>query len=166
MEARPQPCATRTLTNGVHNWAPADYCLAGGGVRASQPSKKAEECLPPRHQGSGGDRTGSATPIPPTLGRTSRYTELEGAQGRDVYFRPERYPRSELGSIGVAVEVLHAGVLQRCELRDVSQSGFAFEWPRDTLPEVGSTLEEVTLRFDGHEAYRGRARVSSIRRLD
>ena len=122
--------------------------------------------MPPRHEGSGGEKPESATPIPPPLARTAHYTELEGAQGRDVYFRPERYPRSELGSVGVAVEVVHAGVLQRCELRDVSQSGFAFEWPSDVLPEVGSTLEEVTLRFDGHEAYRGQVRVSSIRRHD
>ena len=122
--------------------------------------------MPPRHEGSGGERSGSATPIPPDLGRPSRYTELEGAQGRDVYFRPERYPLSELGLIGVAVEVAHAGLLQRCELRDVSQSGFAFEWSGDALPEVGSTLEEVRLRFDAHEAYRGQVRVSSIRRHD
>jgi extracellular factor (EF) 3-hydroxypalmitic acid methyl ester biosynthesis protein len=122
--------------------------------------------MPPRQQGLGGGRPGAATPTPPAVERTAHYTELEGAQGRDIYFRPERYPRSELGPVGVAVEVQQQGKLQRCELRDVSQNGFAFEWSRDTPPEVGSTLEEVVLRFDGHEAYRGQVRVSSLRRHD
>jgi SAM-dependent methyltransferase len=122
--------------------------------------------MPPRQQGSGGTKPESATPAPPAVDRKARYTELEGAQGRDIYFRPERYPRSQLGPIGVAVEVKLQGNLQRCELQDVSQNGFAFEWPLDPPPEVGTTLEEVALQFDGHEAYRGQVRVSSLRRHD
>jgi len=122
--------------------------------------------MPPRQQGSGGSRPESATPAAPAVDRKARYTELEGAQGRDIYFRPERYPRSELGPIGVAVEVKLEGSSQRCELRDVSQNGFAFEWPLDPPPAVGTTLEEVALQFDGHEAYRGQVRVSSLRRHD
>jgi extracellular factor (EF) 3-hydroxypalmitic acid methyl ester biosynthesis protein len=122
--------------------------------------------MPPRQQGSGGSKPESATPAAPAVDRKARYTELEGAQGRDIYFRPERYPRSELGPVGVAVEVKLQGNLQRCELRDVSQNGFAFEWPLDPAPAVGTALEEVALQFDGHEAYRGQVRVSSLRRHD
>jgi extracellular factor (EF) 3-hydroxypalmitic acid methyl ester biosynthesis protein len=122
--------------------------------------------MPPRQQVLGGARPEPATPVAPAVVRKAHYTELEGAQGRDIYFRPERYPRSELGPVGVAVEVMQDGKLQRCELRDVSQNGFAFEWPREQPPEVGMTLDEVALSFDGHEAYRGRVRVSSIRRQD
>ncbi len=66
--------------------------------------------------------------------------------------------------MGVAVEVLHEGQRFACELRDVSQSGFACEWPSDAAPEVGTVLEEAVLRFDDHEAYRGRVKVSSVRR--
>jgi extracellular factor (EF) 3-hydroxypalmitic acid methyl ester biosynthesis protein len=120
--------------------------------------------MPPRQQGLGGSKPGSATPVPPAAERTARYTELEGGQGRDIFFRPERYPRSELGPVGVAVELGRGNDLQRCELRDVSQNGFAFEWPHEALPEVGVTLDQVVLSFDGHEAYRGQVRVSSIRR--
>jgi extracellular factor (EF) 3-hydroxypalmitic acid methyl ester biosynthesis protein len=118
--------------------------------------------MPLRHDRSGGTRTAR----PPTLissERTSHYTELEGASGRDIYFRPERYPRSELGSIGVAVVVTLDGVTHRCELEDVSQNGFAFTWAAENAPAVGAVLDEVVLRFDGHEAYRGRARVCSSR---
>ncbi len=118
--------------------------------------------MPLRQDGSGGTRAARPpTPIPTE--RAFHYTELEGANGRGIYFRPERYPRSELGSIGVAVLVVHAGVAQRCELKDVSQNGLAFEWSEGSPPELGELLDEVVLRFDGHEAYRGRARVCSLR---
>ena len=99
-------------------------------------------------------------------GRPAHYTELEGGIGRDVFFRPERYPRSELGSVGADVEVVVDGRAQLCELRDVSQNGFAFEWPSSTPIDVGAQLHEVVLRFDEHEAYRGEARISSVRRDD
>jgi len=95
--------------------------------------------------------------------RAFRYTELEGATGRDIYFRPERYPRSELASIGVAVLVMQDGQARRCELCDVSQNGFAFEWSGAAPLQLGTLLDEVVLSFDGHEAYRGRARVCSLR---
>jgi extracellular factor (EF) 3-hydroxypalmitic acid methyl ester biosynthesis protein len=121
--------------------------------------------MPPRQQGLGGTKQGSVAPLSPIVER-KQYTQLEGAQGRNVFYRPQRYPRSELGGVGVAVEVGQGRDALRCELRDVSQNGFAFEWPRDSLPEVGSTLSDVALRFDGYQAYRGRVRVSSIRRQE
>jgi extracellular factor (EF) 3-hydroxypalmitic acid methyl ester biosynthesis protein len=118
--------------------------------------------MPLRQDGSGGTRSARPpTSIPPE--RTSHYTELDGTTGREVYFRPERYPRSELGAIGVLVLVAQSGTVHRCELRDVSQNGLGFEWTADAPPELGTLLEEVVVRFDGHEAYRGRARVCSLR---
>jgi extracellular factor (EF) 3-hydroxypalmitic acid methyl ester biosynthesis protein len=108
----------------------------------------------------------SSSPEPSSAAseRTSHYTELEGATGRDVYFRPERYPRSELGSVGASVQVFLHGETTECQLLDVSQNGFAFEWPLDTPIEVGTLLDRVVIRFDDHEAYRGEARVGSVRR--
>src|SRR5690606_11715313 len=84
--------------------------------------------------------------------------------GRDIYFRPERYQRSELGSVGVTVELVVGRAAYSCELHDVSQNGVAFEWPAAEPIRVGVELDEITLLFDGHETYRGRARVSSVRR--
>jgi extracellular factor (EF) 3-hydroxypalmitic acid methyl ester biosynthesis protein len=92
--------------------------------------------------------------------------ELDGGHGKDVYFRPDRYQRSELGPVGVAVELKYGAEALECELHDVSQNGLAFEWPRDLPVEVGQVLEEIGVRFDDHEAYRGQARVSSVRRED
>jgi extracellular factor (EF) 3-hydroxypalmitic acid methyl ester biosynthesis protein len=92
------------------------------------------------------------------------YAELQGAEGRDVYFRPDRYQRSDLGPIGVVVEVGTGGKTHRCELVDVSQNGAAFDWPAHVSIEVGAILEQIVVKFDEHEAYRGEARVGSVRR--
>jgi extracellular factor (EF) 3-hydroxypalmitic acid methyl ester biosynthesis protein len=92
------------------------------------------------------------------------YAELRGTRGRDVFFRPDRYQRSELGPVGVAVEFASGGENRRSELFDVSQSGLAFAWPSALPVELGTVLDEIVVRFDEHEAYRGAARVSSVRR--
>jgi len=53
-----------------------------------------------------------------------------------------------------------------CRLVDVSQSGVAFESPRDLKLEPFAVLDQLIVAFDDLEAYRGAARVSSIRRED
>jgi extracellular factor (EF) 3-hydroxypalmitic acid methyl ester biosynthesis protein len=98
------------------------------------------------------------------LGEVANYAEIQGTRGRGVFFRPDRYQRSELGPIGVAVELAMSDTRYRCELFDVSQSGVAFEWPSGVPVEIGTILEEIAIKFDEHEAYRGQARVSSVRR--
>lgn len=120
--------------------------------------------MPLRQDGSGGTKR-ARPPTPVATERTARYLELEGASGRGIYFRPERYGRSELGSMGAAAWLNTGGVARVCELEDVSQNGFAFAWSEGgAAPELGALLDEVVLRFDEHEAYRGRARVCSLRR--
>jgi extracellular factor (EF) 3-hydroxypalmitic acid methyl ester biosynthesis protein len=98
---------------------------------------------------------------PPPL----EYVELDGGSGRDVFYRPDRYLRADLGLVRVNVEVLIAGERRSCELFDVSQNGIAFEWAGDRPPELGSEVEQLTVQFDDHEAYSGLARVSSVRRV-
>jgi extracellular factor (EF) 3-hydroxypalmitic acid methyl ester biosynthesis protein len=106
----------------------------------------------------------SARREPAVTGVVADYEALKGGSGRDIYFRPDRYQRAELGPIGIAVELDLAGERRRCELVDVSQNGVAFLWPPDVTVEVGLILGEILVKFDQHEAYRGGARVSSIRR--
>jgi hypothetical protein len=98
--------------------------------------------------------------------RVANYAELHGGSGRDVFFRPDRYQLSDLGPVDVAVEVRICNESHRCELCDVSQNGVAFEWPLELAVEIGAILNEIVVRFDEHEAYRGAARVSSVRRKD
>jgi extracellular factor (EF) 3-hydroxypalmitic acid methyl ester biosynthesis protein len=93
------------------------------------------------------------------------YVELDGGSGRDVFYRPDRYLRADLGLVRVKVQVRVAGEEHFCELFDVSQNGIAFEWRGDRLLELGSEVEQLTVKFDEHEAYSGLARVSSVRRI-
>jgi len=98
--------------------------------------------------------------------RVANYAELQGGQGRDVFFRPDRLKLSDLGPIGVIVEVRVGDLRCQCELIDVSQNGVAFDWPVHVSVEVGAILDEIVVKFDLHEAYRGEARVGSLRRAD
>lgn len=94
------------------------------------------------------------------------YHELEGGTGREVNFRPPRYSSPELGPIGANVTIVLNGVEHGCVLRDVSQNGVAFEWREARAFEVGATLPLIVVSFDQHEAYRGGARVGSVRSLE
>jgi extracellular factor (EF) 3-hydroxypalmitic acid methyl ester biosynthesis protein len=107
--------------------------------------------------------------------RVQSYAELEGGQGREVFFRPQRYQREDLGPVRPVVRVVLSPsdstpsngecTPRDCTLHDVSQNGVAFEWPRHLPIEVGMVLREVAVCFDKYEAYRGEARVSSVREL-
>ena len=96
--------------------------------------------------------------------RVANFADFQGSDGRRVYFRPDRYLRADLGPVGVVVELSLGEERHRCELFDVSQSGVAFDWPSTIPVESGLMLPEILVKFDDHEAYRGEARVSSIRR--
>jgi SAM-dependent methyltransferase len=99
-------------------------------------------------------------------GLVGNYAELRGGEGRDVFFRPDRVPRSELGAIAVTVEATIGGRAHRGDLVDVSRNGAALVWPAGPTPEVGAIVTELALRFEERDAYRGPARVSSVRGVD
>jgi len=108
--------------------------------------------------------SGSREALVSSTGIVADYEALKGGSGRDIYFRPDRYQPAELGPVGVAVELEVAAERQRCELIDVSQNGVAFLWPEGAAVELGTILSEIVVKFDQHEAYRGSARISSVRR--
>ncbi|HWE23746.1 MAG TPA: hypothetical protein VG496_07370 [Myxococcales bacterium] len=93
------------------------------------------------------------------------YEELEGGQGREVFFRPHRYRAAELFPLRGEVQLPANGADPASYvLHDVSQNGLAFEWPAGNTPfSMGEHLQEVVVRFDSYEAYRGEARVGSVR---
>lgn len=93
---------------------------------------------------------------------------LTGAEGREVFFRPERYGADAFGLVQPVVHVTDgegdAAATFECRLHDVSQNGVAFRWERGTTPPtVGMTLPRLRVAFDGHVAYDGSARISSVR---
>ncbi len=95
----------------------------------------------------------------------AEYVDLDGGSGRDIFYRPDRYLRADLGLVRVNVEVCVAGESRSCELFDVSQNGIAFEWSGDHALEIGADIEKLSIHFDDHEAYSGQAQVSSVRRV-
>lgn len=100
---------------------------------------------------------------PPVMSTGKAYEELEGAQGREVYFRPMRYRPSDLGAVQASVEVSLDGATFTCPMLDVSQSGVAFAWPRGLLATEQGAVLALVVRFDRFEAYRGAAIVMSVR---
>ncbi len=98
-------------------------------------------------------------------GAVRRYEELEGAEGREVFFRPQRYTAADLAPLRGAVVLLAGGPEQECPLRDVSQNGVAFAWPPG-LPVDERKPLSVALRFDGRELFRGEAQWGSVRDQD
>ncbi|RYZ02796.1 MAG: hypothetical protein EOO73_30505 [Myxococcales bacterium] len=95
----------------------------------------------------------------------AEYVDLDGGSGRDVFYRPDRYLRADLGLVRVNVEVSLDGERRSCELFDVSQNGIAFEWSGEQVPALGAEVERLTVQFDDHEAYAGLAKVSSVRHV-
>ena len=96
------------------------------------------------------------------LHRLKKYEELDGAQGREVFFRPHRYRAADLSPL--RAEVVVGSVI--CQLLDVSQNGVGVEWPAREPLAVGALLHGISVKFDGFEAYHGEARVSSLRDVD
>jgi extracellular factor (EF) 3-hydroxypalmitic acid methyl ester biosynthesis protein len=94
--------------------------------------------------------------------RVRNYEELDGAKGREVFFRPHRYRAADLAPL--KGEVLASN--RNCQLLDISQNGVAVEWPADLPVAVDDVLDKVTVRFDSFVAYDGSARVGSVRESD
>src|SRR5256712_7932107 len=106
------------------------------------------------------------TPLTVPLHRVRNYEELEGAQGREVFFRPERYRAKDLVPLRSEVVITVAGSERMCPLLDLSENGAAFEWPSALVPAIGDRFGSLSVRFDSHESYRGEARVGSVREID
>ncbi len=90
------------------------------------------------------------------------YEELDGAHGREIFFRPHRHRAAEFlplrGVVTVGARV--------CALVDLSQNGAALEWPRGLPVAVGDPLERVVVRFDDLTVYDSEARVGSVREVE
>ncbi len=95
--------------------------------------------------------------------RIKKYEELDGGQGREVFFRPHRYRAADLVPLHATVSVKLGEGLRECALQDISQNGVAIDWPGELPVEPGTAVSELVIRFDDHVAYRGEARVGSVR---
>ncbi len=92
------------------------------------------------------------------------YEELDGGEGRAVFFRPQRYHAGDLAPLECTLLVLSNGREDSCPVRDVSQNGAAFAWSGE--PIALRQRLTIALRFDEHESFRGEAVVGSVREQD
>lgn len=111
---------------------------------------------------SSGDLRERSTPLAAVPGRVRKYEELDGAEGRAVFFRPHRYTAADLAPLQCSVIVFAVSGEHACALHDVSQNGAAFAWPMGVPVEPQQRLR-IALRFDDHEAFRGEVQVGSVR---
>src|SRR5688572_27334028 len=95
--------------------------------------------------------------------RIATYDELDAGQGREIFFRPDRYRRADLGAVVPSVVVTVDGRAHACTLVDISQNGLALVPPAGFSPKAGENLPEMIVSFDGHDAYRGAGRVITVR---
>ncbi|MGZ6123404.1 MAG: PilZ domain-containing protein [Myxococcales bacterium] len=100
------------------------------------------------------------------LHRVRNYEELDGAEGREVLFRPHRYRAADLSPLTSGVQVGRGGDAVSCTLVDISQNGVALACDPEMPLTTGELLSELTIRFDQHVAYKGTARVGSVREQD
>jgi extracellular factor (EF) 3-hydroxypalmitic acid methyl ester biosynthesis protein len=97
---------------------------------------------------------------------TKTYEELEGGQGREVFFRPHRHRSQDLTPLNARALVHGDGAPIECAIRDVSQNGAGLEWPKGHPIGVGDRLDRIEVLFDEYRAYSGEARVGSVREME
>jgi extracellular factor (EF) 3-hydroxypalmitic acid methyl ester biosynthesis protein len=111
--------------------------------------------------------TNQRTTLLPTDTTPKSYEDLDGAQGREVFFRPNRYRPANFPGMMVEVRVRSKDGEHSCIVLDVSQSGVAFVWP-DGLnrPLAHDHIESLAVTFDKHVAYQGAASIVTTRLTD
>lgn len=98
--------------------------------------------------------------------RIKLYEELEGGEGREIFFRPHRYDAEQFKPLNLWVQLTGQGNhSDEIEVRDLSQGGIALNWMSSGLPQRGDEFI-LTIGFDEQLAYVGRAIVSVVRRVE
>lgn len=95
--------------------------------------------------------------------RIKLYEELEGGEGREIFFRPHRYEASHFEPLSLWVQLTGQGnQVDELEVLDLSQGGVALKWVSSGVPQRGEEFI-LTIGFDEQLAYVGRAVVSVVR---
>lgn len=102
--------------------------------------------------------TKAAPPKGDTKGTFREYEELDGAQGREVHFRPQRLARADLSPMHVSATLWVGDEKYEVDLTNVSQNGASLSVPTNLPLDEGDTAK-LDLHTDGHEAYVGAIRV-------
>lgn len=90
------------------------------------------------------------------------YEQLDGGDGKDIYFRPRRLRPEDLAPLELFVTVATPDRPYRGRLLNVSETGASFELEPGATLLVGSTVL-VTIRAETDDFYKGGARVEWLK---
>ncbi|HVH47307.1 MAG TPA: PilZ domain-containing protein [Labilithrix sp.] len=83
---------------------------------------------------------------------------MEGAAGKDIYFRPKRLRPEDLAPLELEMTVAASQQARPGRLLNVSESGASFELDNGFTLNAGDTVR-LAIRADGDHVYEGEARV-------
>lgn len=86
--------------------------------------------------------------------------------GAHTKFRPKRLRAKDLDNLAVEVTIHGSDGQHRCELHNISTSGLAFWWDRDTSLPSASRISDLSVSIESSEVYRGEVAIRSVRTLD
>lgn len=92
------------------------------------------------------------------IAEVSDYEELDGGDGKDIYFRPRRLRPEDLSPLELGVTVATAAQAHRGKLLNLSETGASFEIEAGFTAGVGDTVL-LTIRADSEHFYKGGARI-------
>ncbi len=107
--------------------------------------------------------TGPSGPMQATTGHTVRnYDELDGGQGREVFFRADRFRSDELAPLELKLSLEHKGRRLSGEILDLASGGVGVQWHDSIAPDIGDAVD-LELHVEGRLMHRGEVRVTSVR---
>ncbi len=90
------------------------------------------------------------------------YEELDGGQGREVFFRADRFRSDELAPLELKLTLAHQGQTFAGEILDLAAGGLGVHWQGETSPRVDDAVE-MELHVEGRLMHKGEVRVTSVR---
>ena len=90
------------------------------------------------------------------------YEDLDGGQGREVFFRADRFRSDELAPLELSLSLVQEGERFGCEILDLASGGLGVHWQSERPAVVGHTAF-MELAADGRVMHAGEVRVTSVR---
>ncbi len=90
------------------------------------------------------------------------YDELDGGQGREVFFRADRFRSDELAPLELKLTLEHEGEQFSGDILDLASGGLGVHWQGNRSPQVGDAVD-MKLHVEGRLMHAGEVRVTSVR---
>lgn len=90
------------------------------------------------------------------------YEDLDGGQGREVFFRADRYRTEQLAPLKLHLQVSQGDHTFACSVLDVAAGGLGVHW-QSAHPATIDSLASIELSADGRLVHSGECRVTAVR---